>query len=193
MLLWSARGHCMALTNTLTTPANGPALTWCLPVIRTIKNKNRIRSYNGNPSTTDVNPFVDPGRAGGGGMKPKPSPNNIMNCFQHTGVMRCLDQSPRGAPHKGSISLRKHAIIGFTTHAYSFKRLELLARPAPPPLASPHTRHARALTSPRRIGFCAIWDCICSVRIRLCGALGARCHLRMLRTALRCCMESIEI
>ena len=26
----------------------------------------------------------------------------------------------------------------------------------------PHTRHARAPTSPRSIGFCAIWDCISS-------------------------------
>ncbi len=35
--------------------------------------------------------------------------------------MRCLDQSPRGAPHKESDSLQIHALIGFTftTNAYS--------------------------------------------------------------------------
>ena len=55
--------------------------------------------------------------------------------------MRCLDQSPRGAPHKESISPQTR-LIGFTTHAYSFKRLALLRSPHTPPLASRLTSYA---------------------------------------------------
>ena len=73
-----------------------------------------IRQYTGSPSTaptrhTDANPFVDPGRALGGGMKhrhkPKLSSNSIMNCFQHTpGSCGALHSPCGGAPHKESIS-----------------------------------------------------------------------------------------
>ncbi len=76
--------------------------------------------------------------------------------------MRCLDQSPLGAPHKRkyvstntphkeSASLHKHALAGFTTRAYSFKRLALLRSALPFPFLM-HVAHARSS------GFCAIWD-----------------------------------
>ena len=44
----------------------------------------------------------------------------------------CLDQSPRGAPHKESISPQTR-LIGFTAHAYLSKRLSLLRSPHIPP------------------------------------------------------------
>jgi len=71
------------------------------------------RQYTGSPGTaptrhTDANPFVDPGRAGETPPQTKTSSTNIMNCFQH-------------------------ALTGFTTHAYSLKRLALPRLPQPPP------------------------------------------------------------
>ena len=89
--------------------------------------------------------------------------------------MRCLDQSPRGAPHKESISPHTR-LIGFTTHAYSFKRLALLRSPHTPlsldliraPLARPLLPAALASVS---FGFVLV-----RVRVRL-GVFVVRCFL----------------
>ena len=63
-----------------------------------------------------------------------PLPEQPEDVPEGPGVLRCLDQSPRGAPHKESIYPQTR-LIGFTTHAYLFKRLALLRSPHTPPLA----------------------------------------------------------
>ena len=52
-----------------------------------------------------------------------------MGCFQHTAEsFGALHNPCGGAPHKKAF-LHKHALTGFTTHTYSFKRLALLRLP----------------------------------------------------------------
>ena len=70
----------------------------------------------------------------------------------HTGVARCLAHPPRGSTTT-------------TSHQHPFIWASCTTAPAQTSsLVSDHTRvsHTRAPTSPRSIGFCAIWDCISS-------------------------------
>ena len=86
-----------------------------------------------------------------------------MNCFQHIPESRgAIAQPPRGgATKKKADPTTQHALIGFK-HPHLPQPSALHNRTCPCPLTSDRTRNARAPTSPRSIGFCAIWDCISS-------------------------------
>jgi len=86
-------------------------------------------------------------------------------------------QNPRGggATKKKADFTTQHALIGFK-HPHLPQSSALHNRTCPCPLTSDRTRNARAPTSPRSIGFCAIWESISSssssTRIRFsCGFL----------------------
>ena len=73
-----------------------------------------------------------------------------------------IAQPPRGgATKKKADPTTQHALIGFK-HPHPPQPSALHNRTCPCPLTSDRTRNARAPTSPRSIGFCAIWDCISS-------------------------------
>ena len=84
-----------------------------------------------------------------------------MNCFQHIPESRgAIAQPPRGgATKKKADPTTQHALIGFK-HPHLPQPSALHNRTCPCPLTSDRTRNARAPTSPRSIGFCAIWGCI---------------------------------
>ena len=73
--------------------------------------------------------------------KTKTSSSSFMNCFQHTlgythrgHAVPCT--TPAGEHHTNKAFLHKHALTGFTTHAYSFKRLALLRLPHTSPFSA---------------------------------------------------------
>ena len=69
---------------------------------------------------------------------------------------------PRGgATKKKADFTTQHALIGFK-HPHLSQPSALHNRTCPCPLTSDRTRNARAPTSPRSIGFCAIWESISS-------------------------------
>ena len=79
-----------------------------------------------------------------------------------TGVTRCHCTTPRGgATKKKADPTTQHALIGFK-HPHLPQPSALHNRTCPCPLTSDRTRNARAPTSPRSIGFCAIWESISS-------------------------------
>ena len=85
-----------------------------------------------------------------------------MNCFQHIPESRgAIAQPPRGGATKKKTDPTTHALIGFK-HPHLPQPSALHNRTCPCPLTSDN---ARAPTSPRSIGFCAIWDCISSSSI----------------------------
>ena len=93
----------------------------------------------------------------------KASSYSIMNCFQHTPESCGAFHNPHGEHHTKKAFLHKHALTGFTTHAYSFKRLALLRLLQHLPFfAWPNVRYTCTPTSPRSTGFCTIWDSISS-------------------------------
>ena len=94
-----------------------------------------------------------------------------MNCFQHLPESRgAIAQPPRGgATKKKADPTTQHALIGFK-HPHLPQPSALHNRTCPCPLTSDRTRNARAPTSPRSIGFCAIWDCISSSSSSVGGA-----------------------
>ena len=86
-----------------------------------------------------------------------------MNCFQHIPESRgAIAKPPRGgATKKKADFTTQHALIGFK-HPHLPQSSALHNRTYPCPLTSDRTRNARAPTSPRSIGFCAIWESISS-------------------------------
>ena len=86
-----------------------------------------------------------------------------MNCFQHIPESRgAIAKPPRGgATKKKADFTTQHALIGFK-HPHLPQSSALHNRTCPCPLTSDRTRNARAPTSPRSIGFCAIWESISS-------------------------------
>ena len=80
----------------------------------------------------------------------------------HLVAVSPIAQPPRGgATKKKADPTTQHALIGFK-HPHLPQPSALHNRTCPCPLTSDRTRNARAPTSPRSIGFCAIWDCISS-------------------------------
>ena len=63
---------------------------------------------------------------------------------------------PRSIPAGSTIqkSLHKHALIGFSTHAYSFKRLALLRSPHPPPRLTSYAPRTRGHFTPQHWLLC---------------------------------------
>ena len=117
-----------------------------------------------------------------------------MNCFQHIPESRgAIAQPPRGgATKKKADPTTQHALIGFK-HPHLPQPSALHNRTCPCPLTSDRTRNARAPTSPRSIGFCAIWDCISSsstwrrtrrrTRRRTCRGMRRRAGAKTTRSA----------
>ena len=68
----------------------------------------------------------------------KSSSYGIMNCFQHTPESCGALINPLGEHRTKKAPLHKHALTGFTAHAYSFKRLARLPLPNTPPLSPVH-------------------------------------------------------
>ncbi len=60
------------------------------------------------------------------------SNNSTTNCFQLTPESYSASHDSRGEHHTQRKSLHKHALAGFTTHAYSLKYLELIRLPHSP-------------------------------------------------------------
>ncbi len=83
--------------------------------------------------------------------KPKPPPAASRTLFNTHFSHAVSCQSPRGAPHKGTISPQT---TSFTTHAYLFKRFTLLRLPYTSPLLPNLMRitHARPLNPAALLG-----------------------------------------
>ena len=83
---------------------------------------------------------------------------HIMNCFQQIPESCGALHSPcGGAPQQRGPLTPQHALIGFTPTSTHPSALHIRAR-LTSSLDTDRTCNARAPTSPRRTGFCAIWD-----------------------------------
>jgi hypothetical protein len=85
--------------------------------------------------------------------------SHITSCLQHKlefRVTRCHAQPPWGGTATQKAYSKTTARLN---RLHSTRRLK-----HSPALVWPHTRHARAPTSPRNTGLCAIWDCVTGVQ-----------------------------
>ena len=100
---------------------------------------------------------------------------HVINCFQHIPESHGALHIPcGGAPQQRSPLTPQHALIGFTptpTHPSAAPCTPALAHTSP--LDTERKRSARAPTSPRSTGLCAIWDCISS------SSSSSRWHFRL--------------
>ena len=136
-----------------------PFFVGCWVVVVGIPSSPKYSAIPYLRSWIKVYTYLDPGRAGETPPQTKTSSSSIMNCFQHTPESCGALHTPAGEHPTKKAFLHKHALTGFTTHAYLFKRLALPRLPQHLPFfASPHVRYTCTPTQPRSTGFSAIWD-----------------------------------
>ena len=84
----------------------------------------------------------------------------------HTGSSAVPCTTPAGEHHTNKAFLYKHASTGFTTHAYSFKRLALLRLPDTSPFSPEFMRvtHAHSL-NPAALAFVLLGLVLVRVRV----------------------------